>query len=145
MESKMQTPPTSPESSHNVEQAILAAAGSPKRPSFRCVHTPPASFHPGQPLSLSLLIPGEAAHDAPSAVHLYYRHVDQAERWLSVAMQRGHDAYSAAIPGSYTDSAFPLQYYFVLQRGADAAWLYPAFNATLSNQPYYAIWKRSGS
>jgi hypothetical protein len=145
MESKVQTPPASPEASHNVEQAIQAAAGRPKRPSIHCAHTPPASFHRGQPLSLSLLIPGVAAHDAPNAVHLYYRHVDQAERWLSVEMQRGHDAYSAAIPGSYTNSAFPLQYYFVLQRGADTAWLYPAFNATLSNQPYFAIAKRSRS
>jgi hypothetical protein len=38
-----------------------------------------------------------------------------------------------------------LQYYFALQRGSDAAWLYPAFNPTLSNQPYYAISKRSNS
>jgi hypothetical protein len=92
-----------------------------------------------------LLVPGVAAHDAPSAVHLYYRHVNQAERWLSLEMQRGRDGYDAAIPGSYTNSAFPLQYYFVFQRGADAAWLYPAFNSTLSNQPYYAVSKRSGS
>ena len=28
-------------------------------------------------------------------------------------------------------------------RAPDAAWLYPAFNATLSNQPYYAVWKRA--
>jgi hypothetical protein len=145
MESKLQTPPSSPESSHNIEQAIQAATGRPKRPSLRCAHTPPPNFHPGQPLSLSLLVPDATAHDSPSAVHLYYRHVNQAERWLSVEMQRGHDGYSAAIPGSYTNSAFPLQYYFVFQRGADAAWLYPAFNSTLSNQPYYAISKRSGS
>jgi hypothetical protein len=145
MESKLQTPPASPESSHNVERAIEAATGRPIRPSVHCVHTPPTSFHPGQPLSLLLLVPGVAAHDAPTAVHLYYRHVNQAERWLSVEMERGHDGYSAAIPGSYTNSAFPLQYYFVFQRGADAAWLYPAFNSTLSNQPYYAIAKRSGS
>ncbi len=143
MESKLQTPSASTESSHNVEQAIQAATGKPNRPSVHCVHTPPASFHPGQPLSLSLLVPGVAAHDAPSAVHLYYRHVNQAERWLAVEMQRGHNGYSAAIPGDYTDSLFPLQYYFALQRGTDASWLYPAFNSTLSNQPYYAISKRS--
>jgi hypothetical protein len=89
---------------------------------------------------LSLLV--SAAPDAPSAVHLYYRHVDQPERWLSVEMQKSHDGYSAAIPGDYTNSAFPVQYYFELQR-TDAAWLYPAFNSTLSNQPYYAIAKRS--
>ena len=65
----------------------------------------------------------------------------RAERWLSVEMQRGHNGYSAAIPGDYTNSVYPLQYYFALQRGADAAWLYPAFNSSLSNQPYYAIAK----
>jgi hypothetical protein len=141
MESKLQTPPASP--GPNAERAIQAATGKPNRPSVHCVHTPPASFHPGQSLSLSLLVPGVAAHQAPSAVHLYYRHVNQAERWLPVEMQRDHNGYNAAIPGGYTSSVFPLQYYFVFQRGADAAWLYPAFNSTLSNQPYYAISKRS--
>jgi hypothetical protein len=145
MESKLQTPPASTESAHNVERAIQAATGKPSRPSVGCAHTPPASFHPGQPLSLSLLVPGATAHDAPTAVHLYYRHVNQAERWLSAEMQRDHNGYSAAIPGEYTNSLFPLQYYFLFQRGPDAAWLYPAFNSTLSNQPYYAIAKRSGS
>jgi hypothetical protein len=54
-------------------------------------------------------------------------------------MERSHNGYSAAIPGAYTNSVYALQYYFVLRRGTDAAWFFPAFNATLSNQPYYAI------
>ncbi len=143
MQDKLQTPPTPAGPAQNIEGAIRSAAGKPNRPSVRCTHAPPTSFHPGQPLSLSLLVPGITAHDAPNAVHLYYRHVNQAERWVSAEMQRGHDGYSAAIPGDYTNSVYPLQYYFELQRGADAAWLYPAFNATLSNQPYYAVSKRS--
>jgi hypothetical protein len=57
-------------------------------------------------------------------------------------MARNHDSYGAAVPGDYTNSVYPLQYYFVLQR-ANAAWFYPAFNSTLSNQPYYAIAKMS--
>jgi hypothetical protein len=68
--------------------------------------------------------------------------VDQAERWLSMEMQPGTSGYSAAIPGDYTGSVYPLQYYFELQRASDAC-LYPAFNATLSNQPYYAVSKRT--
>jgi hypothetical protein len=84
-----------------------------------------------------------ATHETPTAVHLYYRHVNQAERWLSLEMQRDHNGYSVSIPADYTNSAFPLQYYFAFQRGSDAAWLYPAFDRTLSNQPYYAIAKRS--
>ena len=50
--------------------------------------------------------------------------------------------FMAAIPADYTASPFPLQYYFELSRPGEA-WLYPAFNATLSNQPYYAVWKRA--
>jgi hypothetical protein len=58
-------------------------------------------------------------------------------------MQCNNDSYSAAIPGDYTSSVYPLQYYFELGRANESAWFYPAFNSTLSNQPYYAISKRS--
>jgi hypothetical protein len=139
MKEKLQTPATATGSAQNAAAAIRAAIGSPKRPSVPSTHTPPSSFHPGQPLSLTLQV-----QDGPSAVHLYYRHVDQAERWVSVEMKKSGEGYTAAIPGDYTNSAFALQYYFELQR-EDVAWLYPAFNSTLSNQPYYAIAKRSGA
>ena len=122
----------------DIERSIRAATGTPIRPSIPCVHTPPASFRPGQPLALSLSASGRV-----DTVRLYYRHVNQGERWVSMAMQPVHDGYGGAIPGDYTNSAFALQYYFVLQRGTDTAWFFPAFNATLSNQPYYAIAKRS--
>jgi hypothetical protein len=51
--------------------------------------------------------------------------------------------YSASIPREYTASAFSLQYYFALNRGKEAAWMYPGFNATLSNQPYFTIEQRA--
>ena len=73
---------------------------------------------------------------------LFYRHVNHAERWKDIPMQRSGGALTAAIPADYTASPFPLQYYFELARSG-AAWLYPAFNASLSNQPYYAVWKRT--
>jgi hypothetical protein len=138
MQSKLENPPAPAGSAQNVGSAMEAASGRPKRPFVRCIHTPSSSFHPGEPLPLSVAVNG---FTAPAAVNLYYRHVNQAERWLHVEMKRDHAGYSAAIPGDYTNSAYPLQYYFALQRG-DAAWLYPAFNSTLSNQPYYAIAER---
>jgi hypothetical protein len=55
---------------------------------------------------------------------------------------RSGDLHSAAIPAAYTDSPYPLQYYFELH-AADAATLHPAFNPTLSNQPYYSIHLRT--
>ena len=141
MRDKLKNPGAQNNAAQKAEPAIRAATGKPSRPSLNCSHTPPAEFHPGTPLSLSLLLP--PVHDAPSSVNLLYRRVDQAERWKSTAMERSHHGYSASIPGDYTNSPYPLQYYFELRRGADSAWLYPAFNSTLSNQPYYAISKRS--
>jgi hypothetical protein len=143
MRDSLKNPSTPNGAAQHAESAMRAAAGRPHRPSLSCSHTPPTEFHPGTPLSLSLLFP--AAHDAPSSVSLFYRHVDQAERWKSAEMDRSHHGYSASIPGDYTNSPFPLQYYFELRRGTDSAWLYPAFNSTLSNQPYYAVSKRSSA
>ncbi len=40
---------------------------------------------------------------------------------------------------SYTDSAYPLQYYIELRQGPASAWLYPGFTAELTNQPYFVV------
>ena len=47
--------------------------------------------------------------------------------------------YAAAIPGAYTDSAYPLEYYFEMKQGKDAAWLYPGFAANQASQPYFVV------
>jgi len=143
MEQKLQSPPTQADSGQQAGKAIAAATGRPNRPSASCLHTAPESFSPGQPLALRLRLGGTTATTAPTAARLYYRHVNQGERWRSADMQGNSHGYSAAIPGDYTQSPYPLEYYFELERGNDAAWLFPAFNATLSNQPYYAVSKRS--
>jgi hypothetical protein len=124
------------------ERALKVAASVQNRPSLKCMHAAPASFQPGQPLSLWLGASTSGEHDSQILVRLNYRHVNQGERWRSVDMQSADGGYRAAIPGEYTESPFPLQYYFELRRENEAAWLYPGFNATLSNQPYYAIWER---
>jgi hypothetical protein len=116
-------------------RAIAMATGPYRRPSVPCHHAVPERFTPGQPLTLSL------GAEAGVSARLFYRHVNHAERWRTVPMTSAAGAFTAAIPADYTASLFPLQYYFELSR-ADAAWLYPAFNASLSNQPYYAVWKR---
>ena len=144
MEEKLKAAPAwvSTKTPDHIAEAIAAATGRPKRPSVACTHTPPESFVPGRPLSLALQEPSATA---PTAARLWYRHVDQAERWNSVEMQRSGAGFSAAIPGDYTQSKFPLEYYFEREWTNIAAWLFPAFNATLSNQPYYAIAKRSSA
>jgi hypothetical protein len=70
---------------------------------------------------------------------MYYRHVNQAERFESAEMQAREDRYRAVIPASYTQSLFPLQYYFELKSGPDQACLVPGFAANLSSQPYFVV------
>ncbi|MDQ2840065.1 MAG: hypothetical protein M3Y72_03305 [Acidobacteriota bacterium] len=131
----------SPERGHRAIQAVIQAT---RRLSIPCRHTPPQSFQPGKSLSLSLSLINTKRHSLPSSVLLRYRHVNQAERWHSAEMQQADRSFKSAIPGDYTNSPFPLEYYFELRQGSSEAWFYPAFNAALSNQPYFAIFKRDG-
>jgi hypothetical protein len=115
--------------------ALAAVANPMPRPSVDVRHSAPDRFRPGADLPLVLTA-------APGvAVDLFYRHVNHGERWRSLGMTEEGDTMRAAIPGDYTQSPYPLQYYFVLRRDAQA-WFHPGFNATLSNQPYFAVWKR---
>jgi hypothetical protein len=61
------------------------------------------------------------------------------ERWQSDIMDRKSQVYIATIPGAYTDSPYPLLYYFELKSSPDRAWLYPGFPPDLAGQPYYVI------
>ena len=63
----------------------------------------------------------------------------QAERFESAEMQARDNRYRAAIPAGYTQSLYPLQYYFELKTAPDQAWLFPGFAANLSNQPYFVV------
>jgi hypothetical protein len=98
-------------------------------------HTPPPHFRRAQPLSIGVVVP-----DASLAVTLRYRRVDQAEPWQAVPMKRGSSRHTAVIPAAYTDSVFPLQYYFELRGGSPpGARLYPGFDAGWSSQPYVVV------
>jgi hypothetical protein len=74
-----------------------------------------------------------------AAARLYYRHVNQAERYESADMELRENLCKAVVPGGYTESPYPLQYYFELRQAPDRAWLYPGFAAGLANQPYFVI------
>ena len=107
------------------------------RPIISAIHAVPESFHPGSSLVLKVSGPPGVTETI-----LWYRHVNHGERWLSTPMQQALGACSASIPAAYTDSPYPLQYYFELHT-ATSATLHPAFSPTLSNQPYYTVHLRS--
>jgi hypothetical protein len=115
--------------------AVNAVSMLPPRLETAARHIPPGQFRPGADLPIALNGAGDV-----SAL-LFYRHVNHGERWRSMAMSQEGDGFRAAIPAAYTNSPYPLQYYFALQKGVQAV-LHPGFNATLSNQPYFAVWKR---
>lgn len=115
-----------------VSEAIAQAGARPSRASFGCTHTPPRNFHPGGPVPLAL-----TPHDADAAT-LRYRHVDQAERWVSLEMRREGASFLAAIPAEYTQSPYPLEYYFELRRSGSPG-LYPGFNPVFANEPYFVL------
>ena len=95
-------------------------------------HTPPASFHRGQPVTLTL-----DAADAES-VRLHVRHVNQAEAWQELQMDGEGGQFTATVPAAYTDLPFPLQYLFSVMRDGSAG-MVPGLAADLCNQPYYVL------
>lgn len=109
-----------------------------------CAHTIPDSFRPGHTLTLSIVLSPDQGERAVRTVQLRYRHVNQAERWETIAANAGEGAYTASIPAEYTKGMYPIEYYFELEDRAGKAWMYPGFNKTLSNQPYFAVKGRSG-
>jgi hypothetical protein len=121
----------------SASEAIQQATTPSPRPAIAMKHTAAEAFNPGSELALAVATPAGVREAV-----LWYRHVNQGERWLSTPMHQSGATHTAAIPAAYTDSPYPLQYYFEL-RTATAATLHPAFNPTLSNQPYYAIHVRA--
>ena len=99
--------------SRSAPETIRAVLEHPLRPSAHYRHSAPKMFTPGQEIALRLAVP-----EGCSAM-LFYRHVDQAERWQSIELNNEE----ARIPAEYTRTAFALQYYFEIRNEPGKAWL----------------------
>jgi hypothetical protein len=115
-------------------RAIATVLARPQRPALSCRHTPAAEFDPGKPLEVNLSF----ARADGQRVNLIYRQADQSQRWRTVEMQAKDREYRGAVPASYTDSPYPMLYYFEVHGPAGSA-IYPGFDADLSNQPYFVV------
>ncbi len=120
--------------SKQMERAMAEILTPEPRPEGNVDHAPPGSFKRGEAVHVEL-----AAGGRVEAAWLHYRRVNQAEIWRSAEMAGSAGQWSAAIPAAYTDSAYPLQYYFELREGPGAAWLHPGLGASLMKQPYYVV------
>ena len=96
----------------------------------------PGHFIRNAPLDLSLAVPKELRL---VAAHLHYRHVDQAEDYQVMPLEPRAGEYRASIPGSYTASSYPLQYFFELQLQEHGTQLYPGFDSERIHQPYFVV------
>jgi len=117
-----------------VTRAIQESLGRPVRSQTAVGHTSPATFHAGQALEISM-----TPEKAVAGVTLFYRHVDQAERYQSVPMEARNRRYHAEIPGAYTNSQYPVEYYFEVRESPMKAWIYPGLSPSLTQQPYFVV------
>jgi hypothetical protein len=131
--------PSSNSPSERVERLIHMALARPQRPHPRCEHPAPAAFHPGQPVVVEAVFGDLPDHMRPLTVRLCYRRVNQSEPYQVEEMLADGGRYRATIPGDYTDSPYPLQYYFELRDAHGRAWLHPGLEADLCNQPYILV------
>jgi hypothetical protein len=121
------------------KQALAAALAPPKRLAVNGRHTPAPHFDPGKPLEVSVAFNSNGTN---RSVKLFYRQADQSQRWQAVEMQADNNQFRAAIPGDYTQSPFPIQYYFEVTESGGSA-IFPGFAPDLSNQPYILVRRNS--
>ena len=119
-----------------ISKVMQYAKGKPVRAGAGCHHSQPLKFSAGQPLDLTFVF-----DKTPLSAVLYYRHVSQAERYQKAAISFAANNGKAVIPGSYTDSPYPLEYYLVVKSTPEAALLYPGFNEEQAGQPYFTVRK----
>jgi hypothetical protein len=74
-----------------------------------------------------------------SGIRLFYRRVNQAERYKTAEMEAAGGSYRATIPAEYTTDDYPLEYYFEVTSSEAHSAIYPGFAEKLSNQPYFVV------
>ncbi len=132
-----------PQQSGDLHQPAItfSAALLAQRPSVAAEHQPPENFLPGGPLSIVVTV--AASDERPAAAWLHYRHANQAERFVTIAMEEQENGnatrFVSEIPGDYTQSPYPLLYYVEFQMADGATTLSPGFDTDLANQPYLLV------
>ena len=121
-------------SSQLVLKIIGKALSRNERAELQCHHSPAKHFIPGKILPITLTVKKPVAW-----AKLYYRHVNQAERFMVVSMERKEVGYEAAIPADYTSSEYPLMYYFEVKTADGSVLLHPGFSKNLMSQPYFVV------
>ncbi len=97
-------------------------------------HKPADAFTANRPLPVELSV-----REKTKSVRLWYRHVDQAERYESTEMTASGNSFRAVIPSDYTNTQYPIEYYFEVRTAGGKAGLYPGFLPNRPGQPYFVV------
>ncbi|MGD0745341.1 MAG: twin-arginine translocation signal domain-containing protein [Verrucomicrobiota bacterium] len=147
MEALLKQPPENPAAIVNVDgkllqqamRAVFAESKENEHPPLAGFHEPAPSFQRGRPLTIVARAPKAGNRSLIAGLRLRYRRVNQAETWRMVEMERAGDGHRAVIPADYTDSPFPLQYYFQIRSASGRAWLHPGVENRWHGQPYFFV------
>jgi len=105
---------------------------------YQLKHTPPTGFKAGTKICLQAEVHALESSTEITVI-LHYRHVNQVETYQQREAKRTGSEFTVEIPDSYTDSPYPIVYFFEVRDPQGAACYLPGFDETLSNQPYYVI------
>ncbi len=118
-----------------INTAIQFVDHPPSRPMITCEHQPAELFQPGEVIQIAVKPEGNRIKN----VLLYYRHVNQAVDWQRTRMEVNGDQYRAEIPSDYTETRYPISYYFAFDMGEHGIALYPGLDQHMIRMPYYVV------
>jgi hypothetical protein len=138
MKNLLKTPikPTTVVKEDLVKKAISITLAEVRRPKVEGFHENKDNYEAGKPHPIEIKITNKCKR-----VELYYRQVNQSKRWQTNELEFDGGSFKGEIPANYTSSRFPLQYYFKIEMDSNEKVLFPAFNESLSNVPYYVLRK----
>ena len=122
------------ETSIKTRTAIETSLSRPHRAAIDAKHEAPAGFKRGADLRIAISVPSDT-----KGVRLHYRHVNQAENYVTAEMERNGPRFEIKISAGYTQTDFPLEYFFEVQKANGTAGLHPGFSPELTNQPYFVV------
>ena len=118
----------------DVIKAIQTVNTRPIVPTVQASHKPAAKFEAGKPMKIELKLANEAQR-----VNLHYRHANQAILWEVMPMQVDGTRCTAVIPAEYTQTRYPMTYYFSVDQGESGQALFPGLDEELAGMPYYVV------
>ena len=130
---------TDPKVVEQIMPIVFNKSSADRRPLFAELHTPPLSFQRGKPFTVVANVSKTGGSVHVVSLNLRYRHVNQAELWQSIDMEKTGEDYRALIASDYTDSPYPLQYHFQVRSKSGNAWLHPGLENRWQGQPYFFL------